>query len=64
MYFRVLKILVLFLNVAFKVMLRGTIRNDDFWHNTALQCWSNVVTIRNNDETMLQRCVELKVVVA
>ena len=25
-------------------MLHGTIRNDDFWHNTALQCWNNVVT--------------------
>ena len=46
------------------MILRGTIRNDDFWHNTALQCWSNVVTIGNNDATMLQRCVELKVVVA
>ena len=47
-----------------KVMLHGTIRNDDFWRNTALQCWNNVVTIRNNVAAMLQRCVALKIVVA
>ena len=40
-----------------KVMLHGTIRNDDFKHNTTLQCWNNVVTIWNNVATMLQRCV-------
>ena len=45
-------------------MLHGTIRNDDFWRNTALQCWDSVVTVRNNVATMLQRCVELKIVVA
>ena len=28
-----------------KVMLHGTIRNDDFEHNTALQCLNNAVTI-------------------
>ena len=28
-----------------EVMLHGTIRNDDFKRNTALQCWSNVETI-------------------
>ena len=28
-----------------KVMLHGTIRNDDFLLNTALQCWNNVATI-------------------
>ena len=39
--------------MATKVMLNGTIRNDDFWRNTSLQCWSNVVTIRNNVATML-----------
>ena len=33
-------------------------------NNTALQCWNNVVTIRNNVATMLQRCVALKIVVA
>ena len=48
----------------FKVMSHGTIRNDDFQRNTALQCWSNVVTIRNNVATMLQLCVALKIVVA
>ena len=45
-------------------MLHGTIRNDDFQRNTALQCWNNVVTIRNNVATMLQHCVALKIVVA
>ena len=45
-------------------MLHGTIRNDDFRGNTALQCWNNVVTIRNNVETMLQHCVTLKIVIA
>ena len=38
--------------------------NDDFGRNTALQCWNNVVTIRNNIATTLQRCVALKIVVA
>ena len=33
-------------------MLHGTIRNDDFQRNTALQCWNNVVTIRNNVVTL------------
>ena len=36
-----------------KVMLHETISNDDFQRNTALQCWNNVVTIRNNVATML-----------
>ena len=35
-----------------KVMLYETIR-----HNTALQCWNNVATIRNNIATILQRRV-------
>ena len=47
-----------------KVMLHRTIGNDDFSCSTALQCWNNVVTIRNNVATMLQRCVGLKIVVA
>ena len=51
-------------NKKLKVMLQGTIRNDDFYCNTELQCWNNVVTIRNNVATMLQRCVALKIVVA
>ena len=28
-----------------KVMLHGTIRNDDFLPNTALQCWNNVAKL-------------------
>ena len=35
-----------------KVMLHGAIRNDDFYRNTALQCWNNVVTIQNNIATI------------
>ena len=49
-----------------KVMLHGTIRNEEFLRNRALQCWNNVVTIRNNVATMfrmLQLCVPLKIVV-
>ena len=49
---------------VYRLMLHETIRNDDFQHNTALQCWNNVVTIRNNVTTMLQRCVALKIVIA
>ena len=49
---------------SLKVMLHGTIRNDDFYRNTALQYWNNVVTIRNNVATMFQRYVVLKIVVA
>ena len=33
-------------------MLHGTIRNDDFQRNTALQCWNNVATIQNNVEML------------
>ena len=33
---------------SIKVMLHGAIRNDGFQHNTALQCWNDVLTIRNN----------------
>ena len=47
-----------------KVMLHQTIRNDDFKRNTALQCWNDVGTIRNNVATMLQSFVALKIVVA
>ena len=46
------------------VMLHGTIRNDDFLRNTAMQYWNNVTTIRNDVTTMMQRCVALKIVVA
>ena len=51
-------------SVNLKLMLHGTIRNHDFQGNTALQCWNNVVTIRNNIATILQRCVALKMGVA
>ena len=51
-------------NLCFKVMLHGTIRNDDFQPNTGLQCWKHVVTIQNNVATMLLRCVALNIVVA
>ena len=43
-----------------KVMLQGTIRNDDFLLNAALQCWNNVATTWINVATMLQRCIALK----
>ena len=49
---------------VFKVMLHGKIRNDYSQRNTALRCWNNVVTIRNNVTAMLQRSVALKIVVA
>ena len=29
-----------------KVMLHGTIRNDDFWRNTGFKCWKNIAAIR------------------
>ena len=45
-------------------MLHGTIRNDDFQRNEALQSWNNIAAIRNNIATMLQRCNALKIVVA
>ena len=47
-----------------KMILHGTISKDDLQRNTALQCWNNVVTIRNNVATMLQRCVAIKIFVA
>ena len=49
---------------SLKVMLHGTIRNDDFLRNTAMQYWNNVTTIRNDVTTMMQLCVALKIVVA
>ena len=33
-------------------MLHATILDDDFCGNTGLQCWNNVVTIRNNFATI------------
>ena len=32
--------------------LHETIRNDNYWRNTALRSWNNVVTIRNNVATL------------
>ena len=49
---------------SLKVMLHGTIRNDDFLRNIVIQYWNNVTTIRNNVTTMMQRCAALKIVVA
>ena len=46
------------------MMLHGTIRNDDFLRDKALQCWNNVVIIRNYVTTILKRCVALKIAVA
>ena len=35
--------------------------NDDFYRNTELQCWNNVVTVRNNVATLWcaksRRCI-------
>ena len=39
-------------------MLHETIDNDDFERNTALKCWNNIVTIRNNVATMLLCCAK------
>ena len=39
-------------------MLHETIDNDDFERNTALKCWNNIVTIRNNVATMLLCCTK------
>ena len=55
---------VSFTTESFKVILQETIRNDDFWHNRALQhCWDIVLNACNIVPT-LQRCVALKMVVA
>ena len=55
---------VSFTRGSFKVILQETIRNDDFWHNRALQhCWDIVLNACNILPT-LQRCVALKMVVA
>ena len=55
---------VSFTTGSFKVILHEKIRNDDFWHNRALQhCWDIVLNPCNIIPT-LQRCVALKMVVA
>ena len=37
-------------------MLHETIHNDDIKHNTALQCWNNVATVRKN--IVMLRCAK------
>ena len=49
---------------VWRQLLKMTLHNDNYWRNTALKCWNNVVTIRNNVATMLKYCVALKIVVA
>ena len=46
--------------VLVSITTKGDDTWDDFQPNTALQCWNNAVTIRNNAATMLQRYVALK----
>ena len=50
--------------ITTKVMLHGTIRNDDFWRNTALQHCRDTVLNGYNIGPALQRCVALKIAVA
>ena len=45
-------------------MLNGTIRNNDFSRNTALQHCRDIVSNGYNIGVALQRCVSLKIVVA
>ena len=40
------------IKLSVSVMLHGTIRSDNSWRNTSLQCWNNVVTM----STMLEQC--------
>ena len=47
--------------VTIKVMLHGTIRNDDFWCNTALQHCRHIVSNGYNIGPALQRCVAIVV---
>ena len=52
-------------NIPFiKVVLQDTIRNDDFYRNTALQHWSDIVSNGYNIVPALPRCFALKIVVA
>ena len=46
------------------VVINSAVQIYHFHNFTALQCWNNVETIRNNVVTMLQRCVALEIVVA
>ena len=49
---------------AYKVMLRGRIRNDDFKRNAALQHFCDVASNGCNVVPILLSCVALKIVVA
>ena len=52
-------------NIPFiKVVLQDMIRYDDFYRNTALQHWFDIVSNGYNIVPALQRCVALKIVVA
>ena len=52
-------------NIPFiKVVLQDTIRNDDFYRNTALQHWFDIVSNGYNIVPALPRCFALKIVVA
>ena len=52
-------------NIPFiKVVLQDTIRNDDFYRNTALQHCCDIVSNGYNIVPALQRCVVLKIIVA
>ena len=48
---------------AVKMMLHGTIRNDDFWRNATLQHCCNIVSNSSSIVPTLQRFVPLKIVV-
>ena len=47
-----------------KVMLHGTIRNDDFYRKTALQHCCEIDSNGSNIVPILERCVAQKIVVA
>ena len=44
-------------NMILKVMLHGTIRNNDFWSNAALQHCCDIVSNGCNIVPTLQRCI-------
>ena len=50
--------------VYFQVMLHETVRNDDFWRNTALQHCCEFVSNCCNIVSALQRCATFQMVVA
>ena len=52
------------ININRSIKLHEMIRNDDFYRNTALQHFCNIVSNGYNIVPALQRCVALKIVVA